>query len=143
MKSEAENFILDTTARAIRLQEICCCEATSALMRYYTSLQADAQNTQNKDFLGCQQCSNTKQTNASLLKQNCVLVVKRSVHTRPLQPTHSCSETPAIEDSEERVRCQVVQNYATTADMKSSFVGSKENTVLFSHLRSSFVQLLH
>lgn len=42
MKSEAKNFVFGTTARAIRLQEICYCEATSALMRYYISLRADA-----------------------------------------------------------------------------------------------------
>lgn len=43
MKSEAENFVLATTARAIRLKEICYYKATSALMRYYISLQAHAQ----------------------------------------------------------------------------------------------------
>lgn len=43
MKSEAENFVFATTTRAIRLKEICYYEATSPLMRYYISLQADAQ----------------------------------------------------------------------------------------------------
>lgn len=41
-KNEAENFVFATTARAVRLKESCSYEATSALKRYYISLQADA-----------------------------------------------------------------------------------------------------
>lgn len=43
MNSKAENVVFTTTARGIRLKEICYYEATSTLVRYYISLQADAQ----------------------------------------------------------------------------------------------------
>lgn len=42
-KKRAENFVFGTTARTMGLEEICYCETTSALIKYYLSLQDDAQ----------------------------------------------------------------------------------------------------
>lgn len=42
-KKRAENFVFGTTAGTMGLEEICYCEATSALMKYYLPLQDGAQ----------------------------------------------------------------------------------------------------
>lgn len=72
----AENFVSAATVRVIGLEEICYCEAASALIRY--KYPSKKMNRNINIFLSA---SSVKTQSVSLLKENCVGCKKKHTHT--------------------------------------------------------------